>query len=103
MKALLLIVALITLIGFFNLPIGYYTFLRIVTTIGAIAVIVTEYKHGLNTWVIMFGLIAILFNPIIPIYLHSKSAWKIIDLLTGILFLIKVVFYNHLKSQSNEP
>lgn len=89
MKSLLLICAGLLFIGLFNLPIGYYTLLRIVVTIGSIAVVVTELEKGLNFWVITFGLIAILFNPLIPIYLNDKSAWMPLDILGGIIFLIK--------------
>ena len=89
MKTLLLICAGLLFIGLIDLPIGYYTLLRIVVTIGSVAVVVTEYKEGINFWVITFGLIAILFNPLIPIYLNDKSAWMPIDIIGGIIFVIK--------------
>lgn len=89
MKGLLLICAALLIIGMADLPIGYYTLLRIVVTIGAVAVVVTEFENGINFWVITFGLIAILFNPLIPIYLNDKSAWMPIDIIGGIFFAIK--------------
>lgn len=89
MKMLLLICAALLLIGVADLPIGYYTLLRIVVTIGAVAVVITEFENGLNFWVITFGLIALLFNPLIPIYLNDKSAWMPIDIIGGIIFVIK--------------
>lgn len=89
MKQLLLICAGLMFIGIINLPIGYYTLLRIIVTIGSVAVVVSEYEKGLNFWVITFGLIAILFNPLIPIYLNEKSAWIPIDIIGGIIFVIK--------------
>ncbi|NDA64534.1 MAG: hypothetical protein EBX50_21270 [Chitinophagia bacterium] len=89
MKGLLLICAALLIIGMADLPIGYYTLLRIVVTIGAVAVFVTEFENGINFWVITFGLIAILFNPLIPVYLNDKSAWMPIDIIGGIIFVIK--------------
>lgn len=90
MKTLLLICAGLLFIGLIDLPIGYYTLLRIVVTIGSVAVVVTEYEEeGLSFWVITFGLITILFNPLIPIYLNDKSAWMPIDIIGGIIFVIK--------------
>ena len=71
MKALLFICSGLMFIGLMDLPIGYYTFLRIVVTIGSVAVVLTELENGLNFWVITFGIIAILFNPFIPIYLND--------------------------------
>lgn len=99
LKTLLLICAGLLFIGLIDLPIGYYTLLRIVVTIGSVAVVVTEYKNGLNFWVITFILIAIIFNPLIPIYLNDKSAWIPIDIITGILFTIKILTF---KTKKNE-
>lgn len=89
MKTLLLICAGLLFLGLIDLPIGYYTLLRIVVTIGSVAVVVTELENGLNFWVITFGLIAILFNPLIPVYFNDKSAWMPIDIIGGIIFVIK--------------
>ncbi len=89
MKAFLLICSVLLFFGLFNLPIGYYTFLRIIVTIGAVSIIVTEFKNDFSFWIIAFGIIGILFNPIIPIYLNDKTVWTLIDLLAGILFGIK--------------
>ena len=99
MKTLLLICAGLLFIGLFDLPIGYYTLLRIVVTIGSVAVVVTEFENGFSFWVITFGLIAVLFNPLIPIYLNDKSAWMPIDIIAGILFIIKSLT---IKTNKNE-
>jgi hypothetical protein len=89
MKKLLLASSALLFLSLLDLPIGFYTFLRIVVTIGAIAVVITEYEKDMNFWVISFGLIAILFNPIIPVHLHDKETWAVIDIITGVLFAIK--------------
>ncbi len=77
------------LVGIADMPIGYYTLLRIVVTIGSAAVIVEEMEKGITPWVLAFGLLAILFNPIIPVYLNDKDAWLPIDLVGGVLFFVK--------------
>lgn len=97
MKALSLICAGLLFLALVNLPIGYYTMLRIVVTIGAAAIVIKEFENGINLWVIVFGLIAILFNPILPIYFHNKAIWTPIDLICGILFIVKL-FINNNKS-----
>lgn len=93
MKSLLLICGILLFLGVAHLPIGYYTLLRIVVTIGAVAVVVTEFENGVNFWVIGFGLVAIIFNPLIPVYFNNKSAWVPIDLISGIIFVIKSLTY----------
>jgi hypothetical protein len=57
--------------------------------IGSVAIVVTDYENGLDFWVIVFELIAILFNPLIPLYLDDKSAWMPIDIIVGTIFFIK--------------
>lgn len=96
MKVFLLIVAGILFLALFQLPIGYYTFLRIMVTVGSILVIIAEFnKTSINQWVIVFGIIAILFNPLIPIHLHNKYNWVLIDIVSGLLFIIKALSGNN--------
>lgn len=89
MKGLLFVCGGLLFLGIAELPIGYYTLLRIIVTIGAITVVVTEFENEISFWIIVFGIIIILFNPIIPIHLNNKEAWMLIDLITGIIFIIK--------------
>lgn len=83
-KWILLIAAVLLAIGCFKLPIGYYTFLRIVVCITAILAIIANKDSGFDWCNIIFALIAIFFNPIIPIHLHSKLAWTIIDAICAV-------------------
>ena len=52
-------------------------------------VLVRELPNGKGFWVIIFGLIAVTFNPIIPVYLDEKAAWIPIDVICGLIFLYK--------------
>ncbi len=75
---------------FDGLPYGYFTFLRFVVCCVAIYLAYKIYQDkndSLMVW--LFGGIAILFNPIIPIYLQ-RGQWIIIDLLVGIFFVLSV-------------
>jgi hypothetical protein len=94
MRYILLICAGLLLLALTDLPIGYYTFLRIVVTISAIVVLVQEHKNRISFWIISFGIIVILFNPIIPIYLNNKSIWLSIDILVAIIFIVKSLITN---------
>ena len=89
MKGLMVLCGILLLVGIADMPIGYYTLLRLVVTIGSVAVVVAEMEKGITPWVIAFGLLALLFNPIIPVYLNDKDAWVPIDLIGGVLFFIK--------------
>jgi hypothetical protein len=66
---------------------GYYEFLTIVVCVVAVYVTVLAYKWQ-RTWAVsLFGLIAILFNPLAPVHL-SRVDWAPIDLVCGLLFLL---------------
>jgi hypothetical protein len=88
-----LYIACCIILGIALLPItgGFYTLVRIAITIGAVIAAFQNSSNGINTWSIMFGIVAILFNPIIPVYLHDKGAWMMIDIIAMILFIIQIV------------
>ena len=73
------------LFGILQLPYGYYTLLRISITVIAGINIITNIDKEDKIWAIVFALIAILFNPFIPIYL-DKSIWIVIDLIIAGIF-----------------
>ena len=83
---ILFIAVVLLFVGCFNLPMGYYTFMRIVVSIIAILAIVNNKEEGFGMYNIILALIAILFNPIFPIYLHSKFTWVIVDILCASWF-----------------
>ena len=66
---------------------GYYVFLRWAIFVSAIVVANGFHKAKLMAWVFVFGALAFLFNPIVPIYLN-KASWVGIDLVAAMLFFI---------------
>ena len=78
--------AALLVIAILPLPIGYFTFLRICVSIASIMSILQYRKENNQNLVICFGLILILFNPIIPIHFYSKGAWILPDLITAGIF-----------------
>lgn len=89
MKILYLICAVLSFFALFDLPYGYYTFLRIAITFTAAYGLIKEYSGNIDFWIITLGIIAVLFNPIIPIHLGDKNIWKVINIVCGVLFLMK--------------
>lgn len=78
-------------IGAAPLPYGYYTLLRLVATIvfAWAAYVVYQRKHNILPYI--FGLLALLFNPIIAVHL-TKTIWAIIDIAAGIFLLATLRF-----------
>ncbi len=79
------------LIGLADLPTGYYTLVRItvcfVSCISCILSYKSDEKIGIAT--ITYAILAILFNPIIPIYLHDKDTWAVFDIAAAVLLGIR--------------
>lgn len=86
-----LVPAAFLLLGIADMPMGYYTFMRIVVFLAGIFAAFMSYseKEGINIWTVIFALVAILFNPIIPVYLHDKEVWAILDFISAGIFIIK--------------
>jgi hypothetical protein len=83
----------------FPLPYGYNTFTRIVTCVACIALAYTTYRPrpGARIWTTFFVLIAIVFNPLIPIYL-KKQTWMYIDGATAAVILAHLLTVRGLRS-----
>lgn len=67
-------------------PYGYFTLQRWIVTISSIIVLLKAFDQNIDWAKIAFILIAILFNPIVPIYL-TREIWIPIDIISGVLFL----------------
>lgn len=94
---LFLIPAALLLLALADMPSGYYVLMRIIVCAASAIVAYGSYKreNSLNGSAILFGLMAILFNPIIPIYLYDREIWMPIDIIGAIMFVIKgFVFKN---------
>jgi hypothetical protein len=90
--AKLIIIALI-IIGFYRQPIGYYTFLRFAVMIVSIVNAYNSYKNKNEIWAWIFGTIAVLFNPIVPIH-FDRNIWAVIDIITILILLASLISYN---------
>ena len=86
-----LVPIVLLLIGLADLPTGYYTLVRIAVCFMSALSCYWSYKSddkvGIAT--VLFGVLTILFNPIIPVYLHDKGVWTIIDITAAILLGIR--------------
>ena len=70
-------------------PYSYYTLLRWVTSGSAVAAFMVGLQQKSVVWCWIMGMVALLFNPIIPIYL-SRGIWAPIDIATAALFLVSI-------------
>ena len=84
------ILFLIIAVLFNGLPYGFFTLLRLIVCISALYLAWTIRGGGKHWVAAVFLVIAILFNPIIPVHL-TREIWLYIDVAVG-LFLIASLF-----------
>ena len=85
---LLIPAVLLILAPLISFPYGFYTLLRLIISITAGVIIYHSYKNvgGINEIIILFGLILILYNPVIPIKL-SRELWMPINFITSGIYI----------------
>lgn len=87
-KWLSIATGVLLLLGILNgWPYAYYIILRWVVCGTSIFNAIGFSKSKLTGWVLVFGALAFLFNPLIPVYLN-KSSWVGIDLISAIIFFL---------------
>jgi hypothetical protein len=89
-KWLSLAVAAACVIALADLPYGYYQLLRIVVTGFAIWVAFYSYGKARPAWAVVFGLIAILYNPLFKISM-SRDVHAVENVITALLVLFETL------------
>lgn len=88
-----IIAIIFLLLTFFDWSYGFYNVLRIVVTIVAIyyAYYLYQFLKRKDFWFWGLVVVAILFNPVVPIYIYNKSTWGILDIVVAIFFGIIII------------
>lgn len=89
-----LILATAFLLGSFgDWPYSYYQILRWVVVITAAYAAYQSYVAERWFWTWTLGLIAILFNPVIPFY-FGRGTWELLDLGAAAVFIVFMFRHN---------
>lgn len=84
-----LLAILFLLVALGDWPYSYYQFLRwFILAIGVYSAY-SAYTSKKIAWVWIFGIVVVLFNPIVPFYL-SKDTWQLIDVVATIIFFVSL-------------
>ncbi len=88
---ILRIIAIGFLIGaLFRQPYDYYIILRwVVCGVSAYGVFLSN-EIRKPTWIWIFSIVALVFNPIFPVHL-SRATWAYIDIAAGIIFIGSII------------
>ena len=71
------------------MPYGYYNILKVVVFISSVFMTFRAMKtqnKQLVPW--LFGGLALLYNPLMPVHLNEKSLWIIMNAITALIFIV---------------
>lgn len=75
--------AVILFICLFDMPYGYYQFVRIAATAGFAYLSYSANKQNIDNEVIPYIVLVMIFQPFATVYL-SKITWNVIDVIVGV-------------------
>ena len=102
MKFFNLFCAVLLLVALAPMPSEYYTYLRIPVTVVAAVIALRELNARWSVWSITFLIIAIIFNPIVPVYFYERAIWLPIDILAAFIFLLYTVMKDQKRNFSKK-
>lgn len=85
-KPIHLAAAVMLLLALIPLPYGFYHLVRLVVCIASGFLAWQLFQTKRHGWMIVMGILAILFNPISPIFL-TREFWMLLDLVAANLFI----------------
>jgi hypothetical protein len=64
-----------------------------VLTVSGAIIIYNERDQGLSPWNIAFGLVVIVYNPVIPVHFNDRDIWRVLNVAAGIIFGLRLLRY----------
>ena len=95
-KAIKICLAALMFLCLLDMPYGFYQLVRFMALVGFGILAFNANEENNNTELMIYGALALLFQPFIKIAL-GREIWNIIDLIVGI-GLIASLFINKLKN-----
>lgn len=93
--------AVISFVAIADLPYGFYRLLRWITCGVAIASAVQLHHNRHTGWVWALGIVALIFNPLIPFH-FAKDTWRVFDFFAGALFFVTLWITRQDEQRSNK-
>jgi uncharacterized membrane protein len=84
--------AFLLLAGFDGWTYDFFVLLRFIVCVSGIYLAWLAYKTKQEKWIWIYGIIAVLFNPFLPLH-FGRSTWAIIDIATAIFLIISIFIF----------
>jgi hypothetical protein len=72
-------------LGFFGMPYGYYALLRVVLCLTGAVGFAAARKAGDGSWQWVYGVVAVLYNPLFPVHLGGKAIWSAVNVVAVVV------------------
>jgi hypothetical protein len=89
-KVIKIVLAILLFICLLDMPYGFYQFVRFVALIGFALLAYQALQEGRQTEVVIYALLAILFQPIFKIAL-GRDLWNVVDVIVGVGLIVSIV------------
>ncbi len=87
MKQISIVLAALLLLCLAPMPYGYYQFVRFVAMVVFAVMAYRYYEEKKNQLAIVFGALALLFQPFIKVAL-GKAIWNVVDVVVAIALIL---------------
>jgi hypothetical protein len=81
--------AVLLFICLFDMPYGYYQFVRVAATLVFVLFAIQSYNLKSNAMILIYVILAILFQPFEKIAL-GREVWNVLDVIVGVGLLLSV-------------
>jgi hypothetical protein len=84
-----IVLAILLFVCLLDMPYGFYQFVRFVALIGFAILAFQSLQEGRQMEVIIYALLAILFQPFLKIAL-GRELWNVIDVIVGASLIVSI-------------
>jgi len=97
-KIIKILLALLFFLCLADMPYGFYQFVRFAGLVGFAILAYQGYEQGRQTEMIIYGGLALLFQPFFKIAL-GREMWNIVDVLVGVGLMVSIFIKNKLPNE----
>ena len=92
-KPIKIILSILFFLCLFNLPYGFYQFVRFAALIGFVVLAYRKFQQSRQVEMVVYGALALLFQPIYKFAL-GRTMWNILDVVVGLGLIASIWLLN---------
>jgi hypothetical protein len=97
-KKIIIIVAILLLLCLFNMPYGYYEFVRFASSLSFAYLAYSSNQQKYNSELIIYIALAILFQPFVK-FAFGRTIWNVLDVIVAVGLLLSLIKKSNIKQE----